>query len=363
MLSLTGRPLLVLVAVAALAAVVATVAVATGRVPVPRLLARRRGAHGVMVLALVLVAQLLAVSSVALAVNDSYDFYASWSDALGLTSTAGTVIKVGGLVAPGQGRVLVRTVHRNPAGRADQVIVWLPPQYRRPAYRHHRFPVVMFLSGQPSSPHIAFRNFDFAQIASQQIKARKMPPFIGVFPTLMVSPPRDTECTNIPGGPQAESWLSRDVPAYLTHRFRADPLGRNWSVLGFSTGGFCSAKLLLAHPGQFSSAASFGGYFTPVQDSTTGSLFRGNRDLRRHNSPLWLYRHGNLQHGRLLVVASRQDHGAWRAAQPFLHQAASDTGVSRLISAVGGHNYRTYSGMLPQALQWLSRGWSVRSGV
>jgi hypothetical protein len=221
-LSLTGRPFLVLVAVAALAAVLATVAVATGRLPVPRLLARRRGAHGALVLVLVVVAQLLAVSSVAVAVNDSYDFYASWSDALGLTSTAGTVIKVGGLVGSGQGRVVVRTVHRNPAGRDDQVIVWLPPQYHRPAYRHHRFPVVMFLSGQPSTPHIAFRNFNFARIAAQQIKAGKMPPFIGVFPTLMVSPPRDTECTNIPGGPQAESWLSRDVPAYLTHHFRAD---------------------------------------------------------------------------------------------------------------------------------------------
>jgi hypothetical protein len=60
------------------------------------------------------------------------------------------------------------------------------------------------------------------------------------------------------------------------------------------------------------------------------------------------------------VVASRQDHEAWRAAKPFLRQAASDTKVSRLISAVGGHNYRTYAGMLPQALQWLSRSWSVR---
>ncbi|HET8559547.1 MAG TPA: alpha/beta hydrolase-fold protein [Marmoricola sp.] len=363
MLSLTGRPLLVLTALAAVVAVAATVAVATGRIQVPRFLARRRGAHGVTVLALVVVAQLLAVSSVALSVNDSYDFYASWRDALGLTSTGGSLIKVGGLVRAGEGQALIRTVHRHPAGRDDQLIVWLPPQYHRPAYRHRRFPVLMFVSGQPSTPHIAFRNFDFAKVASREIATGRMPPFIGVFPTLMVSPPRDTECTDIPGGPQAESWLSHDVPHYLTRHFRADPLGPNWSVTGFSTGGFCSAKLLLAHPGRFSSAASLGGYFRPIQDSTTGSLFRGNRVLQEHNSPLWLYRHGNMHHGRLLVVASRQDHEAWRAAKPFLHLAAGDRKVSRLISAVGGHNYRTYAGMLPRTLQWLSRSWQVPAGA
>jgi hypothetical protein len=356
MFALTGRPLLVLAVVGACAAVLAAVLVAvlgsrgSGR-------GRRLLLRGAPVLVLAVLAQGLAVLSFALDVNDRYAFYTSWADLTGHV-TQGAAISTHDLVAPGEGRAVVMTVRHPSVGRDDQVIVWLPKQYDEPAYAHHRFPVMMFLAGQPSSPELAFTQFGFARDATQLIAAHEVPPFVAVLPTLMVSPPRDTECTDVPGGPAAETWLSTDVPHFMTTHFRTAARGRDWSVGGWSTGGFCAAKLVTSHPAWFSSAVSFGGYYQPITDHTTGSLFAGRRALKHHNSPQWLYGHlGGLHGSRLLLVAGRQDRESWLSTRKMLRASYLDPAVSSISFPDGGHNYRNYSAYLPQGMVWSARGW------
>jgi hypothetical protein len=328
----------------------------------------RGGRHAVLVrgvaaVALVLVAQGMAVVAVGLKVNDSYGFYASWNDLLGDTSTAGVTIHTGRLVAPGHGRVVVRSIHNRDAASPHQVMVWLPPQYDAPSQLHHRLPVVMFLPGQPSTPQVAFTHFRFGAVASQEIAAGTVPPFIGVFPPLAVSPPSDPECTNVPGGPRSETWLSKAVPRYVEQHFRASTSARNWSVMGFSEGGNCAAKLVLGRQKTFSSAASFAGYYLPQDDSDFASLLT-HRHLVHRNSPTWLYQTRGLRAGRLLVIASRQDIETWRGSRRFLRVARGDPRVSSLTPAQGGHNYFVYAALLPAALRWTASGWGSRaSGV
>ena len=359
MFALTGRPLLVLAVLGAVVAVLTAVLVTVVG-------ARRRGGtgrrlvtRGVPVLVLAVVAQGLAVLAFALDVNDRYDFYTSWADLTGKV-TQGATIDGNGLVAPGEGHAQVLTVRHPSVGRDDQVIVWTPKEYDEPQYAHHKFPVVMFLAGQPSSPELTFTQFGFAKDATSLIAAHRVPPFVAVFPTLMVSPPRDTECTDVPGGPRAEDWLSTDVPQFMTTHFRVQPRGRDWTVGGWSTGGFCAAKLVTSHPAWFGSAASFGGYYQPIQDHTTGSLFAGRKKLKQHNSPQWLYGHlGGLHGSRLLLVSGREDRESWRSTRKMLHASYLDPGVSHIDFPSGGHNYRNYSAYLPQALVWAGRGWSA----
>lgn len=356
MFALMGRPLLVLVAVAAALTLVAAVTLAVRRSD--RSLRVRILARGAPVAVLVVAAQVLAVTAFALVVNDRYVFYTSWDDLTGQVGQ-GTSIQAGGLVGKGQGRLQVLTVHRKNVGSSDQVMVWLPPEYDQPAYSNHKFPVVEFLSGQPSSPETVFSQFHFGENASKAIASRKVPPFVAVFPTLMVAPPRDTECTNIPGGPRAESWLSTDVPGFVSAHFRVSPPGPQWSAMGWSTGGFCAAKLVAGHPAQFGSGVSFGGYYKPLQDGTTGKLFGGSKSLRKQNSPAWLYRsQGGLRGSRLLLVAGQQDHETWRATQEMLTVTAGDPAVSHIAFPQGGHNYRNYSAYLPAALEWSARAWA-----
>jgi enterochelin esterase-like enzyme len=361
MLGLTSPGLQALTAIAAVLAIAAVAVLVTRRADTTRTpLLRRLGTRTAPVVALAVAAQALAVTTVGLAVNNSYGFYTSWSDLFGRTS-GGATIRTGGLVAAGQGKVQVLTVHARVGGPNDRVLVWTPPQYDSPAYRAKPLPVVLFLPGQPNSPDGAFRHFDFGAIATRAIASGKVPPFVAVFPTLMIAPPRDTECTDVPGGPQAETWLERDVPAFVTSHFRVQPTGAGWSMMGWSTGGFCAAKLLLTHPEWYSSAASFGGYYQPLQDPTTGNLFQGRRALEDHNSPMWLYQHlqthGGLRSSRLLLVAGRQDSETWPQTKAMLDLAGSDPAVAHLVFPRGGHNYRNYRQYLADVLAWSASAW------
>jgi S-formylglutathione hydrolase FrmB len=211
----------------------------------------------------------------------------------------------------------------------------------------------MVLPGQPSTPAVMFRHFDFGRIAAAEVASGRIHPFIAVFPPLMTNPPRDTECTDVPGGPQAQTFLTRSVYAAVQHGFST--AAAPWSMFGWSTGAFCSAKLLMTHPRQYRTAVALGGYYTPLIDRTTGDLFHGSRTARDANSPVWLYHHGGLHGRHLLLVSGRQDTGSWHSTQQMLQTTAGDPGVASLTFASGGHNYRNYRRYLPDALRWIDR--------
>ena len=344
-MGLTSRSLLVLTLVLATLAPV-VVAVTWRRRPHGRVLGALTRFGGV------LLCQVLAVSALFLYVNDQYSFYSSFDDLLGRSAPAPGV-RTSGLVRPGDGRLTVLSVPGGPTNEGNhQVVAWLPPGYDTPAEAHRRYPVLMFLPGQPSDPVSTLKHFGFIGTASAEVKAQKVPPFIAVFPPLMTDPPRDTECTDVPGGPQAETWLDHDVYAAVNRDLPTDH--KPWTEIGWSTGAFCAAKLMLGHPQQYAAAVGLGGYYTPLTDRTTGNLFGNRPKVRDENSPAWLYTHAGGLHGRrMLVVSGAQDRDSYPMTQAFLHLTRGDPGVSAVTFADGGHNYRNYASFLPRALEWL----------
>ncbi|MGY2875047.1 dienelactone hydrolase [Marmoricola sp. URHA0025 HA25] len=362
MFGLTTTGLFVEMITGAVLSVLAVAALVTRQSGRATSLGRRVALRTAPIVALVVAGQAFAVSAVGLAINDNYGFYTSWSDLLGRPSPD-TAIHTGGLVGSGQGAVRSYTVHAPVDGRNQRVLVWTPRQYDAPSTAQHLFPVVVFLPGQPSTPDGTFRHFQFAATATRLIDSGKVPPFVAVFPSLMIAPPRDTECTDVPGGPQAETWLQRDVPAFVTAHYRVQQPGRDWTVMGWSTGGFCASKLLTSQPAQYSSSVSFGAYYQPLEDRTTGDLFGGDRTLEQENSPLWLYlrdqRRGGLGGDRLLLVAGKQDKETWPQTRRMLAVTARDPGVAHIAFPVGGHNFENYRRYLPAALAWSASAWSA----
>jgi hypothetical protein len=346
--SLTGLPLLLLVGALTLAAPLATM-----------LTWRRRGSGwtaAVGRVAAVLGCQALAVATTFVAVNRDFVFYASWSDLLGTEAPAAT-IQTQHLVQPGEGSVAVVQVHGAVSGSNGPVLVWRPPQYDQPAYARTRFPVLMVLPGQPSTPSVMFSHFNFGAVATRAIDEHLVKPFVAVFPPLMTNPPRDTECTDVANGPKAESWLADDVRTAVLRDARVTPTRTPWAVAGYSTGGFCAAKLMLAHPRLFTQAAGFGGYYQPLTDHTTGNLFGGSRTRFDDNSPLWLYERGRLLPGhRLLLITGAQDRDSYASTEAMLAATRGDPDVSSLVFPTGGHNYRNYAGAMPDVLRWLGQG-------
>jgi len=355
MFELTGQPVFILSVVLAVALPVLIAVLwsrrharTSGGPPIALVVAGR--------IVVILLAQLMAMTSVFLYVNNQYGFYSSWTDLFGLSGDAPLPIKVDQVTtgtATGAGSVEVMTVHSKSGVTAD-ALVWLPPGYSKSGGQT-KYPVVMFLPGQPSSPQHLFKEYDFAAVASQAVSSGKVKPFVAVFPPIMIAPPRDTECVDVPNGPQAETWLTTDVPNALQAKYRVEPLGKHWSLLGWSTGALCVAKLLLKHPSSFSSAVSFGGEFDTYLDNTTGDLFGGNAQLRNENSPLWLYAQYGMRGGKLLMISGKQDIWAWAGTQQMAAATHADPNVTLISFPTGGHNYRNYKAYLAPALEWLAK--------
>jgi enterochelin esterase-like enzyme len=166
--------------------------------------------------------------------------------------------------------------------------------------------------------------------------------------------PRDTECTDIPGGPQVQTFLAQDVPWEVTHHYRVQP--STWGIIGDSTGGYCAAKIAMTDPYVFHAAVALSGYFTTLHDNTTGNLWNGSRVLRELNSPDWRLQHLPAPPVSVLVTTSRDERGPYGIANSrrFLALARPPMQVSSIISAHGGHDLNAWAPLIPRSLAWLS---------
>lgn len=356
-MGLTSGSLLVTAVVLALAAAAAAVLLPDRlRGPRPWRLAQQAG--------VVLLAQLLAVSSVALSVNDKYSFYVSWSDLLGSPPSAGPIVASTG------GRLQLRPEHSRalPDGQREVdlrvrgtrshavglVRVYLPPGYDSPANAHRRYPVVELIAGYHENPESWDTAFDLPEVLAPLHEAGRVRDFIGVAPQVDLAGDRDLECNDVPDGPQAETWIGADTRDLVLSRFRAVPARAAWGIVGYSSGGYCAVKLLLHHPTWYHSVVAMDSSFYAIKDGSTGELWGGDPVRRERNDVIWLLRHGEHPDSDVLVFVSRQDGESYRPTLDLLAAAAPPMRTSSLVVDRGGHNLRALSQALPQMLAWLS---------
>jgi hypothetical protein len=322
----------------------------------------------------VLVGQGAAVVAVAVDVNRNYGFYPSWSSLFGTGLGPPVVARGVRLGLNGQAasrRTLLRVSEpASDTGRYERVtlkgaqsritqtvIAWLPPQYGDRRFAQTRFPVVMVLGGADVHIPYVVQRLDFARVASQEIRTGRVAPFVAVFPEINVALPVDTECTDYPGSTQAFTWLDQDVRTWATSTLRVTPDGRRWSVMGWSTGGYCAALLHLRDPEHFSAAATVEGYFTPEPDSTTGSLallLKADQTLAHDSSPQWLIEHRPPLSTHLLVMTSLQDPQSRPQSLEFLRRERAVPGIQPYVVQDLGHSLDAYAAVLPPVLGWLA---------
>jgi S-formylglutathione hydrolase FrmB len=353
-------------------ALVVAVTVLAIAVPALALLTWNR-VHGPVVvrmaqrLSLVVVAQGLAVLMAFLTVNHQYLFFTSWQDLLGTPPTMGGITAlndrsvlgpVGNLTVSFQsstlerngGRLITETVHGNRSGLTGRVLIHLPAGYSAGS---RTYPVLELLQGWHSPPESWITNLHAINALDQAAASGALGPVIAVMPDINLAAPRDVECTNVPHGPQAETWLTADVRDLVLGSYRASPLPTSWSLAGFSTGGYCAAKILLHHPQWYRSAAVLSGYFEAIRDRTTGDLWGGSQRLRDENSPLWLATRRVPPPVDLLAFASRYDTDSYPSTAAFLRQARPPLRLFSLIAPRGGHNFKALRLALPAVLSWI----------
>jgi dienelactone hydrolase len=314
-----------------------------------------------------------AVLLAALLINNSFQLYLSWSDLLGEDGGPGQIQAQSTVVQPpvvpgslradralpnarlfhdflGVPGVQVSTVVGPRSEITGSVYVWLPPQYSEAEYAHSEFPVVQLLSGYPGSPITWLEGMHAPLVLSREMAQSGVQPFILVAAAINVDPPHDPDCSNIPGGPQVDTWLTQDVHSLVETSYRTRTDAKGWGLMGYSEGGLCASKLALQHSDEYAAAVSMSG-----DDHPDGDLLKPGTQAYQDNSPLWLLRNRPPVPVALLLTGTLQD-GATAAEADAMGQAAkSPTVVSRMIAPRGGHNVGVWTAAEPAGFKWLSQ--------
>ena len=116
---------------------------------------------------------------------------------------------------------------------------------------------------------------------------------------------QDSECSNSVFG-NAETYLVKDVPAYMQTEFNAAVGKHSLAVAGLSAGGTCATMLALRNPQTFSTFASYSGYASPTyqnddEQQTIAQLYGGSKANYEAHNPVNLLTDGRFAGlGRLL---------------------------------------------------------------
>ncbi|HET8602276.1 MAG TPA: alpha/beta hydrolase-fold protein [Segeticoccus sp.] len=403
-MALLGIPLLVVLACAAVLAPVATLLL-WSRVRGPR------PVRGGLRLGMLWTGQLATVLLVAALANDYGQFYTSWADLFGTAGGHPTVATYGAPLNGGRhGHPGVAALpdragrphhpHQRPqarptpstppqpvtghlrvlgpnswstraqwhtrgkvesvritglrSGLSVHAFVYLPPQYFSPQYAHHQFPAVEVLTGYPGSALNLVSRMNYPQIALTDVRQHRSVPMVYVMLSSTVAPPRDTECTDVPGGPQAETFLASELPSAVQAALRVQP--GHWGIVGDSTGGYCAAKITMYDRAVFAGGVSLSGYYFAREDPTTGNLWGGSLARQHRNDLEWTLAHRPAPPVSLMVTTARTEtrFDGYPDALKFLHLVKPPMRVTALIEPTGGHNFATWDAELPRALHWLS---------
>ncbi len=366
-MSLTGTAFAVLVGAAALTGLGAVVLAA------PRLSGRTVARAGAL-----LASQVLLMAALLTLANDYFAFYGSWGELVGAPAGSGANA-LGSRAAravtrdetepplvadPGDafvrqhqvpvadGRLEAVVIHGQRSGISAKAYVYLPSQYLWD--RRRRFPVGLALTGYPGNAENLITRLKLPEIAAREIAAGHARPMIFVMMRPMVTPPRDTECTDVPGGPQALTFFAEDLPAAIRSAYRVVPGPAGWSALGDSTGGYCALKLAMLHSDRFGAAVSLAGYYKALKDFTTGDLYGGSKAYRAENDLAWRLRHLPPPPIDVLVATSRKGERDYPATRAFLRLVRPPMRSAAIILPSGGHHFSVWQRELIPALRWLS---------
>ncbi|GAA1238619.1 alpha/beta hydrolase-fold protein [Kitasatospora nipponensis] len=364
MLALTGLPLQIVAGLVAVAAFVATL-----------WLWPKLGGRGWKALlgrfAAFFATQASVIVAMALIANSYFGFYTSWTDLLGTAGGNGTVVDhqpSNALSITGQqsfyssqgsakersGQIEKIRLTGASSGLSNDGYVYLPPQYFQPDYAQRQFPMALVLTGYPGTPEKLISLMQYPASTLQAINDRQLPPTVLVMMRPSPIANRDTECMDVPGGPQVETYFTEDLPKAMASGYRIMPQAAAHAAMGDSTGGYCALKFALRKPHAYGAAVALSADYSVGNDPTTGDLFGGSAQLKQENDLLWRLKNAPAAPVSLLLATS-YDEDNYHATQEMVAAFKAPTKLSTITLNSGGHNFHTWGREIPPALVWLGK--------
>ena len=333
---------------------------------------------------------LLLLVTLGLVANNTFGFFADWTDlagaltsapAPGRTSQGGTSpnaaaeASVGGAGLTVKGHKLPPLPHE-PGGDREyaflvsgpvshvtgKVVVYLPAGYTDPKQAKRRYPVIETFHGYPGRPEQWLDSMAIGEVLDEQVALARMSPAIVIAPELEIPPGRDTECVDAgTAGPAMETWLTTDVPNWAVRTLRVRLDRASWDAAGLSAGGWCAAMAALLHPARFGSAMIFGGYFQPEWSKTYMPFGTRSPLWRRYDLVALVKR--SPPPVAIWMETSHSDPTSYRSSAAFLAAARTPLSVRLVEFAHAGHSILLWAPLVPQAVEWLETIGGFRAGA
>ena len=330
----------------------------------------------------------LLLVTIGLVANDTFGFFADWTDLAGaLTSAPPAARTTKGSVSPNaaaeahvggprlSGAAHIPALPREATGNREysflvpgkashvtgKVIVYLPAGYNDPKQAGRRYPVIETFHGYPGRPEQWLDSMALGEVLDEEVAAGRMSPTIVLAPELEIPPGRDTECVNGGvAGPAMETWLTTDVPNWAARTLRVKLDRASWAAAGFSAGAWCASMVALLHPARYGAALVFGGYFHPVFSQTYVPFTKGSPQWRRYDLVALVKRAPPPL--AIWMEVSHSDHGSYLTSAAFLAAARPPMSVRLVEFAHASHTILFWAPLVPQAMQWLETIGGFRPG-
>ncbi len=327
----------------------------------------------VATLAVVCLAVLVSVAAV---LNAQNYWYTSWADLFGDTSVpeVKTIGSGGGGVSDGGStgafplrprtsdfpalpdpgtRLQKYTITGASSRITADVLVQLPEDYAAKVASGHKFAVLMGYHGMPGGPMTWITGMKGAVALDAAAQGHRLADTILVMPTLNPPGTTDTECVDgPPGTPQVETWLAKDVPAFVADHFPVKANRTAWATIGYSYGGWCSAMVSVKHPDLFGGGLVMGGYFAPDFAPGADPFPKGGKGLAAYDLPALI----KVKAPPLAMwIQSGTLDGYLSSTRTFLNNVRAPLSVTAVIMPNVGHRASVWIELLPDALTWLGK--------
>ena len=232
--------------------------------------------------------------------------------------------------------------------------IYLPPAYL--ATPRPQLPVLVLLAGQPGDS----RNWlDSGQLQAMMdgFAARHggLAPIV-VMPDDLGSTFANPLCLNSRLG-NAATYLTVDVPDWITSHLQVRPPGQGWAVGGLSMGGTCAIQLATQAPRLFRFFVDISGQDEPTLGSrqrTISRAFGGNAAAFARVDPIVVLARTRFPHNAGVFVVGADDR-VYTPQQRIMYLAARHAGMTvTFMELPGGHTWGLWRDGLASNVAWLA---------
>ena len=244
---------------------------------------------------------------------------------------------------------------------ARSAVVYLPPAAL--VVGAPRLPVLEMLSGQPGAPSNLITSGAMATILDQFAAAHAGLAPIVVIPDQLGAPQLNPMCVDSALGNSA-TYLTVDVPNWITHHLHVLSNRVDWAIGGFSEGGTCSIQLGAKYRGLYGSIVDIAGELAPHRGSipaTIASAFGGSTAEYSAATPLALLAAGAPYADTLGIFVAGQNDARFGAASVTVSNAAQAAGMTmhHVVSPGTAHDWKTVQFGIRTAIPLLGDRWGL----